>query len=102
MDPQGTFLVDEVNAQPYLTILGGDFNTWRSASTASLERALKKVGLERLGADTGYTFSAYGWHPTLDHIFATEGLDNQAGVFRGTEASDHFPIWADIIIGDDE
>ena len=102
MDPQGEFLGEDISTQPQMSILGGDFNTWRSKSIASLESGMKKIGMERLTRGTGHTFSAYGWHPTLDHIFSVEGLDYQAGVFRQTHASDHYPVWADIIIGDGE
>jgi endonuclease/exonuclease/phosphatase family metal-dependent hydrolase len=102
MDPQGEFLGKEISQHPEMAILGGDFNSWRSASIASLQRALKGAGMQRLAEGTGYTFSLLGLPLTLDHIFTAEGLDYRAGVLRQTEASDHLPVWADIIIGDGE
>jgi endonuclease/exonuclease/phosphatase family metal-dependent hydrolase len=102
MEPQGEFLGEEISQHPGAGILGGDFNTWRSSSISRLERALNGAGLERLAQGTGYTFRLFGLPLALDHIFAAEGLDYQAGVLRQTEASDHYPVWADIIIGDDE
>ena len=37
---------------------------------------------------------------TLDHIFSGEVLEYQAGVFRDTDASDHYPVWADMVMSD--
>jgi endonuclease/exonuclease/phosphatase family metal-dependent hydrolase len=34
---------------------------------------------------------------TLDHIFSVEGLIYQAGVYRQTDASDHYPLWVEIL-----
>jgi endonuclease/exonuclease/phosphatase family metal-dependent hydrolase len=102
MDPQGEFLGKEISQHPEMAILGGDFNSWRSASIARLERALREAGMQRLAEGTGHTFSLLGLPLTLDHIFTAEGLDYRAGVLRQTDASDHLPVWADIIIGDGE
>jgi endonuclease/exonuclease/phosphatase family metal-dependent hydrolase len=102
MDPQGEFLGKEISQHPEMAILGGDFNSWRSASIVRLERALKGAGMQRLAEGTGHTFSLLGLPLTLDHIFTAEGLDYRAGVLRQTDASDHLPVWADIIIGDGE
>jgi endonuclease/exonuclease/phosphatase family metal-dependent hydrolase len=96
MDPQGAFLTDDIGAQPQMTILGGDFNTWRSGSIATLDKEFKRIGMDRLTKGTGYTFPLSALHLTLDHLFSREGLDYQSGVFRQTHASDHFPIWLDM------
>jgi endonuclease/exonuclease/phosphatase family metal-dependent hydrolase len=93
---QGEFLSGEAGNSEDRIILGGDFNTWTPASIATLENGLELAGLERLTRGTGYTFEAAGLKLTLDHIFSTAGFSSQAGVYRQTDASDHFPLWAEI------
>jgi len=95
---QGQYLVEEVEKGGHFVILGGDFNTWTSGSVAFLENGLEGAGLERLTEGTGYTFESAGLRLTLDHIFSMDGLDYQAGVYRQTDASDHYPLWAEITI----
>jgi endonuclease/exonuclease/phosphatase family metal-dependent hydrolase len=95
---QGDFLVNEVDKGRIPVILGGDFNTWTPGSIEALENGLGRVGLERLTRGTGYTFEVSGLKLTLDHIFSVEGLIYQAGVYRQTDASDHYPLWAELSI----
>lgn len=102
MESQGRFLtglIEQVNGE---TILGGDFNTWRAASINLLENSLADIGMERLTQGTGYTFQTNGLKFTLDHIFSLEGLNYTAGVYRQTDASDHYPVWADITLDVEE
>jgi len=96
MEPQGEFLAKEVARRKTFSILGGDFNTWRPGSVSFLEDKLKDAGLERLTEGIGYTFESNSLKFTLDHIFSLEGLDYTAGVYRQTDASDHYPGWVDI------
>lgn len=95
---QGDFLVKEASRGHDFVILGGDFNTWTDGSVALLESGMQKVGLERLSRGSGYTFKYFGIKLTLDHIFSMEGLEYRAGVYRQTDASDHYPLWAEITI----
>jgi endonuclease/exonuclease/phosphatase family metal-dependent hydrolase len=99
MEPQGNFLAGIIEQENNEIILGGDFNTWRPASIDILENSLENIGLERLTQETGYTFMGKGLRFTLDHIFSMQGLDYTAGVYRQTDASDHYPVWAEITIG---
>lgn len=94
---QGDFLSSEVERSENPVILGGDFNTWTPGSIRALENGLRRVGLERLTWGTGYTFDVSGLKLTLDHIFSVEGLIYQAGVYRQTDASDHYPLWVEIL-----
>ncbi len=98
MEPQGKFLAEEMTRQKGPVILGGDFNTWRPGSISFLENKLKDAGLGRLTDGTGYTFEFNSLKFTLDHIFNMEGLNSSAGVYRQTDASDHYPVWAEIIL----
>lgn len=79
-------------------ILGGDFNTWIPISIALLEKVLGKIGLQRLSKGTGYTFEWSRLQLTLDHLFSNTALDHRSGVYRQTNASDHFPVWAEMTI----
>jgi len=94
---QGEFLVEEASNEDAFVIQGGDYNTWNAGSIAVLEKEYSEAGLERLTTGTGYTFESSVLKLTLDHIFSTEVNAYQSGVYRHTDASDHFPVWADIL-----
>ncbi len=98
MRHQGEFLGEELASPEGLTILGGDFNTWQPSSITELESLLQAVGMERLTRKTGYSFEYLGSHFILDHIFSNEAQDYTAGGVHETDASDHFPVWAEIAI----
>jgi len=102
MRHQGKFLCTELPQPVDPTILGGDFNTWQPSSIAALESYMHNIGMERLTQGTGYTFETNVLQFTLDHIFSNEGLDYTAGVYRQTDASDHYPVWAEIILPNEE
>jgi endonuclease/exonuclease/phosphatase family metal-dependent hydrolase len=97
-ESQGEFLSRSAGGENNFIILGGDFNTWNPASIAFLDDQMGKIGLRRLTEGTGYTFEWSGLKFTLDHIFSKAVLDYQSGVYRGTNASDHYPVWAEISI----
>jgi endonuclease/exonuclease/phosphatase family metal-dependent hydrolase len=95
---QVDFLVEQITQDEGLTILGGDFNTWNRPSIVYLEQQLSQIDQKRVSAGAGYTFEYSGLRLTLDHIFSTEVSNFEAGVWRQTEASDHYPVWAEIYI----
>jgi len=99
---QGEFLVEEVGKGDDMVILGGDFNTWNRSSIALLEKGLGNADLERVSKGSGYTFESSGLRLTLDHLFSGEVLDYQSGVYRQTDVSDHFPVWAELVIDVDK
>lgn len=78
------------------TFVGGDFNTWSNASIKYLEKILGTRGLKRASAGSGYTFQYAGIRLTLDHIWTNGTYETATGVWRDTDASDHFPLWVDI------
>jgi endonuclease/exonuclease/phosphatase family metal-dependent hydrolase len=98
MEPQSQFLAEEMGEEPGPSILGGDFNTWRPSSVFSLENDMTGIGMDRLTNATGYTFQFSNFHSTLDHIFSAAGLHHTSGVYLDTNASDHYPLWAEISI----
>lgn len=95
---QVEFLSRAAGGEDNFIILGGDFNTWTPLSIAILDDWMDKIGLQRLTKGTGYTFEWSGLKLTLDHIFSKAVLDYQAGVYRQTNASDHYPVWAEITL----
>jgi endonuclease/exonuclease/phosphatase family metal-dependent hydrolase len=93
---QVEFLGRAAGGEDNFIILGGDFNTWTPISIAILDDQMGKIGLERLTKGTGYTFEWAGVKLTLDHIFSKDVLNYRAGVYRQTNASDHYPVWAEM------
>ena len=84
------------------TIVGGDFNSWNDLVIIYLEQLFGQTGLLRVSAGTGYTFETTGLRLTLDHIFSSHVKEFEAGVWRGTHASDHYPLWAVLRIGEEQ
>jgi endonuclease/exonuclease/phosphatase family metal-dependent hydrolase len=95
---QVDFLVEQISQDEGYSILGGDFNTWNRGSIVYLEQQLSQIDMKRVSAGTGYTFEYAGLKLTLDHIFSSEVSNFEAGVWRQTKASDHYPVWAEIYI----
>lgn len=102
MEPQSHFLAEQMAEETDPSILAGDFNTWRPWSVLSLEKDMATDGMERLTKGTGYTFHSDRFHSTLDHIFSAAGLDHTSGVDQETNASDHYPVWAEITLGSNQ
>ena len=86
-------LADQIDIGNEIVYIGGDFNSITKGSIAYLEGRFGELGLRRLSKNTGYTFEYFGIKLTLDHIFASGVDEFEAGVWRGSDASDHFPIW---------
>ena len=99
-ESQGDFLAGEAGEEDKFIIMGGDFNTWNPASIALLTKQLSNAGLQRLTTGAGYTFDWKGLKFTLDHIFSKPVNDYQAGVYRQTKASDHYPVWVTMTLDD--
>jgi endonuclease/exonuclease/phosphatase family metal-dependent hydrolase len=95
-ESQAEFLSRAAGGKDDWIILGGDFNTWYPASIVNLDRQMGKIGLERLSKGAGYTFEWAGLKAILDHIYSNAGLEVRSGVYRQTDASDHYPVWAEM------
>lgn len=78
---------------PDYVVVGGDFNTLTRASITDLERRVGRAGLQRISQGAGYTYQAGMLKFTMDHIFARYMYPVEKGVWRDTQASDHFPLW---------
>jgi endonuclease/exonuclease/phosphatase family metal-dependent hydrolase len=79
-----------------LVVLGGDFNTVTPWSIHALEERYSRHGLERVSRGSGPTFEFAGLELTLDHIFARGLRPLAVGVYRDTQASDHYPLWVEV------
>jgi endonuclease/exonuclease/phosphatase family metal-dependent hydrolase len=101
-ETQAEFLSKDAVGKDNFMIIGGDFNTWNPESIIVLTEQLGNAGLTRLTKGAGYTFEWAGLELTLDHIFSKPVQDYQSGVYRQTDASDHYPVWAEITIGLDK
>lgn len=93
---QVEFLANQIDTEEEIVFISGDFNSLTKGSVTYLEERFRQNGLERLSKNTGHTFEYFGVKLTLDHIFASGIEIFEAGVWRGSDASDHFPIWSKI------
>ena len=93
---QADFLINQIDPDRP-SIVGGDFNSWNDLVIKYLKRQYERVGLERVSAGTGHTFETTGLRLTLDHVFSNLAR-GEAGVYRETDASDHFPLWVELQI----
>lgn len=74
-------------------VIGGDFNTFTRRSARALEARFEERGLQPVVEDPqpSTAIAGVGFRP--DHIFVGGLAPLQSGVYRGSTASDHFPIW---------
>ena len=79
-------------------IIGGDFNTITPDSTVALTTILEAAGFDWVSQGLGETVDKAGVGVSLDHIFASNMTPLSTGVFTETEASDHFPVWAVLVL----
>jgi endonuclease/exonuclease/phosphatase family metal-dependent hydrolase len=93
---QADYLFSQIDPHADWTIVGGDFNSWSPGSIGYLEDMSVKAGISRVTAGTGHTFDYRGLRLTLDHLFSSGVRNVESGVWRGTDASDHYPVWARI------
>ena len=93
---QVDFLAEQIAQGGGFVFLGGDFNSWSGGSIAYMEERFAQAGLHRLSAGAGHTFEYKNLKLTQDHIWTSDVRDYEAGVWRQTEASDHFPVWAEL------
>ena len=78
-------------------LLAGDFNTTTLTSVDAIDELYAMFDLNRLSEPAGPSLRRAGRLFYLDHIFG-RGLDVQGvGIERTVIASDHWPLWADVI-----
>lgn len=79
--------------EPYHAIVGGDFNTFSPRSIRLLYRTMAEVGLSPIFKHPKTTLTLPFLNFKLDHLFIRGFRVVEAGVWTGTKASDHYPIW---------
>lgn len=87
-------LAEDIAGQPHEhVIVGGDFNTIRGKDIEILEKLFAGAGLKRVSTGAEPTIRAAMIGFSFDHIF-TRGMANiEKDVWKGTRASDHYPVW---------
>lgn len=97
-------IVDNVRQQDHAHIIvGGDFNTVTRRGIRRMERQFATAEMERASKGSGSTISKFG--PTAiaaDHLFVRGGVVLARGTVTEASASDHYPVWAQISLGEDE
>jgi len=77
-------------------IVGSDFNTVSKRSIRRVEDQFSAVGLKRVSEGAGSTVAKYRVRSAADHIFARNMSKIASGTVEDAEASDHFPVWAQL------
>lgn len=99
-EDQIKYLTDQIDPAYTYVIAGGDFNTLTPGSVDALEDRLGKAGLDRVSAGAGQTVGIGDIGVTLDHIFARGMSPIDTGVPTDITASDHYPLWVDLVLED--
>ena len=94
-------LLRDIGDDSQFVIVGGDFNTFTAQSIIDLERDFEQVGLDWVSRGAGPTFEHSNFGFTLDYIFAKGFAVTDNGVWPDTQASDHFPLWTTLSLGDE-
>jgi endonuclease/exonuclease/phosphatase family metal-dependent hydrolase len=99
-EDQIEYITEHIDPIYSYAIAGGDFNTLTPGSVEALEERLGKAGLARVSAGAGQTVGLGNLGVKLDHIFARGMSTIDTGVSSNSTASDHYPVWADLVLED--
>jgi len=92
-------VVADVRAQGKGAVLAaGDFNTIKDSDVRALQDSFAAADMEMISAGCGPTLKAGFLSFCMDHFFTRGVRLIETGVWRGTRASDHFPVWARLAI----
>ena len=97
-EDQYTAVLDDIDSEAKLVIVGGDFNSFTEAAVEEIEGAYRQTGFTRVSEDSGYTVVKYGIKLSSDHIFAKGFVVEEAGNMANATASDHLPIWVTLTL----
>jgi endonuclease/exonuclease/phosphatase family metal-dependent hydrolase len=90
---QYTTVVNDIDPQAKLVIVGGDFNSFTEADIEEIDDVYRQAGFVRVSKNSGYTIVKYGIEMSSDHIFAKGFMLEETGTWTDATASDHLPIW---------
>lgn len=90
-------IVNDIDDGVDWVIVGGDFNTTSEAEVTAVTDLFADIELERVSTDAEPTVEKAGLGFTADHIFARGFIVQDNGVWVETAASDHFPVWVELV-----
>jgi len=94
-ESQVEVLVRQVGKEAHPVIVGGDFNSWSPGSIDLLDTLFGEIDMQRVSKGAAPTLETSVSIPlTVDHIFASDFFESQAGVWQQNEISDHAAVWA--------
>lgn len=98
-EAQCTHVLNDMDPESRLVIVGGDFNSFTRKGIEKLEGHYRNTGFERASRGSGYTFVRWGITMSPDHIFTKGFAVKDQGKFAEAAASDHLPIWVMLVPG---
>jgi endonuclease/exonuclease/phosphatase family metal-dependent hydrolase len=93
---QSETIVTDIGPGDDPVIVGGDFNTVSKRSIRRLEEQFSAVGLTRVSSGAGPSVVKYRVRTAADHIFVRNLSKIVSGTVEEADASDHFPVWAQL------
>jgi endonuclease/exonuclease/phosphatase family metal-dependent hydrolase len=96
---QCIYLLKDLDPNARRVIVGGDFNSFTKTEIEKLGKHYHNAGFERASRDSGYTFVRWGLKMSPDHIFTKGFVVKGQGKVPEAAASDHLPIWVEILPG---
>ncbi len=90
-----------ISPNPDHLLLAGDFNTTTSTAVQAIDELYAMFDLERLTEPAGPSLRRAGRLFHLDHIFGRGLAVQSVGIERTVIASDHWPLWVDVLPADD-
>ncbi|MGD2050113.1 MAG: endonuclease/exonuclease/phosphatase family protein [Chloroflexota bacterium] len=100
-EDQIDYITEQIETIYPYALAGGDFNTLTPGSVRALEDRLGKVGFDRVSAGAGQSVGIGDLGFKLDHIFARGMVPIDTGVSSTSTASDHYPVWVDLVLEDE-
>jgi endonuclease/exonuclease/phosphatase family metal-dependent hydrolase len=94
---QHKVVIDNIDLEARLVIVGGDFNSYTETAVEELEEDYKQAGFRRASEGSGPTVVKYGIEMSVDHIFTKGFIVEEAEELAGATASDHLPIWVTLM-----
>lgn len=98
---QVTALVNDIGPEKGAVVVGGDFNTVTNRSIRRVAGQFAEIGLDRASQGSGPTIRILGMRTAAtDHIFTRGFQVLAAGAVDTARASDHFPVWTELVRSD--
>jgi endonuclease/exonuclease/phosphatase family metal-dependent hydrolase len=86
-------LINSFEDKSGMIVIGGDFNTLTNSSITKLNKRFAKNGFSFDNEEFLPTVEFMGYGFKMDHIFSQKIQVIDTGVWKETQASDHYPLW---------